>query len=467
MAKEHIYTRVKEGYFTHSEGYDTIALSKGITKEYVNKNIYPFCFYDDKANTPIYYYKYIDNPLNDLQAVTFGRNSYIHSSRNYILNNCIIICEEEELKLLDNNFEQFVEFDSYCETPKVPKILNDVSIGCYFKPYDVFMEREFIFELLSLDEFKYKYLLKQIIKCIERKETLYIKLKCNKQMYSRCAKKLIKMLFINIPKNLKRNLSYITYSSSCELKVFFHIVFLDNSVYVSNDRLCFDFVDCYNLNEYSQFLDFAYKNILCANKIILDSSFYNCDYNTYNLIFYLDKSSTKILESCETKIISSYEDLDTEQYINIVNLFFDLLVFSLKKENLIKSVAQLANRFKKQLEYENSKNLLDTINFLAMKKFITTTKTFLNIVYTYYGFSFEQHVELIKNFIYNASDFEDFIIVSSFYINYMNDLISNKMMQQIYDIVNKRLLYFEKKDLREENVNDLSVYLWTRYRSWI
>lgn len=466
MAKEHIYTRVKEGYFTHSEGYDTIALSKGITKEYINKNIYPFCFYDDNADYPIYYYKYIDNPLNNLPAVIFGRNLYIHSSRNYMLSNCIIVCDEEELKLLDTNFEQFIEFDSYCGLPKVPKLLEDISISRYFKQYDIFMERDFIFNLLLLDEFKYKYLLYNVIKCIEKKETLYIKLKCDMKVYSRYAKKLIKVLFINIPKDLKRNLSYITYSSTCKLKVFFHIVFLDKNT-DTKDNLCFDFDNCYNSNEYGQFLNFAWRNILLANKMILNSEFYSYKYNTRNLIFYLDKSSNKILEFCESKIITSYKNLELEQYLNTINLFFDLITFNFKKENLIKAVTYLADKFKEQLRYADTKELLNTINFLAMKKSITNTKSFLDIVYNYYNFSFDKNIELIKEFIYNISDFEDFVIVSSFYISYMNDLISKEMMQQIYDTVIEKLLYFEKKDLREENINDLSVYLWTRYRSWI
>lgn len=467
MAKEHIYTRVKEGYFTHSEGYDTVALSESISKEYIDKNICPFCFYDKNTDvSAIYYYKYIDSPLNNSKAVIFGRNSYIHSSRNYILSNSLIICDKDELNLLDNNFEQFIEFDSYTETPKLPKILSDFDIEYYFKQYDVFMERELIFNLFSLDEFQYKYLLKSILKCIEQKQTLYIKLKCDKIKYSRYAKKLIKILFINIPKSLKRKLSYITYCSETKLKVFFHIVFLDRDVNVPSDNLCFDFNNCYKCNKYNEFLDFAWKNILLANKMILSSEIYSYKYDVNDLLF--GKSSTEILEFCGAKIISSYKNLKLEEYINTVNLFFDLIAFKLsQRDTLIKVINYLCNKFKSQLKYNNSV-LLDTINFLAMKKFETNTDAFLSIIHNYYNFSFEQNVSLIKDSIYNLNNFEDFIIISYFYINYMNGLLDKKAMQEIYDTVNKKLLCFkEKSDLREENINGLSVYLWTRYRDWI
>lgn len=466
MAKEHIYTRAKEGYFTHSEGYDTVAVSESISKEYIDKNICPFCFYDKNTDVPaIYYYKYIDNPLNNSKAVIFGRNSYIHSARNYILSNSLIVCDEEELNLLDNNFEQFIEFDSYSEVPKFPKILDDINIKYYFKQYDVCMERELIFNLFPLDELQYKYLLKSILSCVEQKQTLYIKLKCDKIKYSRYAKKLIKILFINIPRSLKRKLSYITYCSETKLKIFFHIVFLDRDASVSSDSLCFDFNNCYKCSTYSAFLDFAWKNILLANKMILNSEIYSHDVN--NLL--CCKSSTKILEACETKIISSYKNLKLEEYISTVNLFFDLISFKLsQRDTLIKVINYLSNKFKSQLKYNNNSVLLNTMNFLAMKKFKTNTDAFLSIVYNYYNFSFEQNISLIKDSIYSSNNFEDFIIISYFYVNYLNDLLNEKLMKEIYDTVNKKLLCFkEKTDLREENINGLSVYLWTRYRDWI
>lgn len=468
MAKEHVYTRTGEGFFTHCEGYDTIALSKDLTYEYVRKNIYPLCFYEKHGNLDtmpcVYYYKYIENPEGGANGVVFGKNKYIYSSRNYIMCNSLIIYGIE-LELLNKNFENFLEFDFYSENITKPCVLEDIDISNYLKPYYVLKERDFIFNLFDMNVKKYKSLLYNIIQSIEKKQTLYIKLNCERKFCNRYAKKLIKLLFINIPSSLKKQLSYITYSPFITLKIFFHIVFLDKDTDIKNLDICsFDFCSDVDFNKDSPFLEFAWKNILLANKILLESEFYGFEYNG-NLLIELDKSVIRILELYKSKF-TKINKFSPEDYIDTLNLFFDLRVFYSKEAiNWIKSIKSIDIN---QRDLENKFVLMDMIDFLCLKKPVNNENSFALIVYNYYNLDFNKSIDYIIKKINSLNNFEDFLILSFFYLNYMKGLLNKQNLELVINNIKQKIFCFEEKtDIRKENINGLSVYLWKRYREWI
>ena len=43
--RQHIYTRERRGIFSHTEGYDTIAASKGLSESFIKEFIHPYCSY--------------------------------------------------------------------------------------------------------------------------------------------------------------------------------------------------------------------------------------------------------------------------------------------------------------------------------------------------------------------------------------------------------------------------------------
>lgn len=469
MAKEHIYTRANEGFFNHAEGYDTIALSKGLTKEYVLKNIYPFCFYkkntEDDCNLDIYYYKYIQNPNFIGDAVIFGKNSYIYSSRNYILSNSIIICDKNEIDKLDESFEQFIEFDGYSKTPSSPCILDDINICKYFKTYNVLKEKEFIFNLFSLTENDYKYLLYNIINCVEKKETFYIKLDCKKNFYSRYAKKLIKILFINIPASLKKKLSYITYSSDFNLTPFFHIAFIDNKLNIKQAQYNFDFCNKPTFNKNSCFINFALENIILSNELVLKSNLYKNNYQLDKLIIQLDNAQAQLLDEYKYRFKTISTKLSLNQYIDIINLFFDLRFFCKDSiyewANKLNTIKSNNNDLKKQIDFK------DIYDFLIMKSKQMDKKSFIKIAYEYYLLDFN-NIEFIIDKINNLNNLEDFFILAFFYINYTEGLLNQNTSNCLIDTIIKKALYLDKQaNIRKENIDGLSVYLWKRYRDWI
>ncbi|MBM3710536.1 MAG: hypothetical protein FJW61_08970, partial [Actinobacteria bacterium] len=63
LIQQQYYTRSKKGVYLNGEGYDTIAVSKNLTQNFVKEYIHPICFYeipnelelkkeDDKDNFP-------------------------------------------------------------------------------------------------------------------------------------------------------------------------------------------------------------------------------------------------------------------------------------------------------------------------------------------------------------------------------------------------------------------------------
>lgn len=478
MAKQHIYTRGNAGLFTHVEGYDTIAVSNGLTEDYVKHNIYPFCFYeknnfdDEEADiTPdVYYYKYIKSPEDNGTAVIFGKNSYIYSHRNYMLCNSIIVYGNELKKLYDN-FENFIEFDGYSIKPDNPCIIDDIIVEDYFKSYNVFMERDFIFRLLSINEKKFKCFLNNLFQCIERKETIYVKLGCERKFCSRYAKKLIKIIFINIPTSLKKRLSYITYSPTINIKIFFNIVFLDSKVNMKSAKdmgICFDFSENVEFNSKSYFLDFSWKNVIFANRMFLQSEAYKYEYSNNNILSQLDKAVIENILTCKNKFdfINKNMSISVKEYIDLLNLFFDLKFFY--KDESKKWISKI-KVIEKDLKFVNYKYILDNVDFLIMKKPNNNQTIFSNIIYMYYQLDFNDYVELITNKIKKLTDFEDFIIISFFYINYIDGLIKKEAIDIINDAINKKLNCFEEKsdNTRKEYIDGLSIYLWKRYSKWL
>lgn len=55
--EQHMYTRARRGIFRQSEGYDTIAVSAGLTNAFIKENVHPYCTYSpsrmlQKMNAP-------------------------------------------------------------------------------------------------------------------------------------------------------------------------------------------------------------------------------------------------------------------------------------------------------------------------------------------------------------------------------------------------------------------------------
>lgn len=477
MAKEHIYTRANEGFFTHAEGYDTVALSEGLTKEYIKKNIYPLCFYNkfnqDDETPDIYYYKCIHDNSN--LSIIFGRNSYIQSSRNYISCSSIIISDKQEMELLYQNFEQFIEFDGYSEIPKLPAFLDEIDISKSLKNYNFLSERDLIFALFSIKENDYKCLLYNTIKAIEAKETFYIKLNCSKHLCNRYAKKLIKLLSFSLPQALKMRLSYLTYSPDACLKPFFNLVFLDNTADSNKFKkaeLYFDFSNKPAFNKDIAFLNFAFINLIHYPSFIYKSDLYS--YPFKNLFVEFDNVKADFFKTLNLnfKKLNLKTKLDLNKYFEIVDSFFILkdlykgeaVCLASHLSNLLNSNRQnLKTEFKNLLPSE----ILNKYDSLIINCPITDKAIFSQIVYNYYFINFND-IKLIIDKLNNLSYTEDFFIISFFYLNYTDELIDNQAKEFLLSAIINKITSFESKpDIRKENINGLSVYLWQRYRNWL
>lgn len=469
MAKQHVYTRAKEGLFTHCEGYDTVAVSANLNYDYIKKNLYPLCFYDKNNldfEPDIYYYRYAKNCGKE--TVIFGKNSYIHSTRNYIACRNIVIDSAEELDFVLKNFEQLIEFDNYSNLYDRPQILKDIDLKKNIYGCETILERDFIFKILNLDILKYKYLLYSIIKSVQTQQTVYIKLNCDLKLHCRYAKKLLKVLFLNIPLNLKKKISYITYSPKTNLKLFFNIVFL-NDCTINTDGIFIDLTDSNFHVRKNKILDFCWTNIDFANMMLIKSYVYNDRvFDSENLISQLNSFTDEILKICTNRFNVSNSTKFTSQksYLDLMNLFFDLLSLNtVNSDILIKSVKRISNQ--KRVEYESEQNILDTINFLLLKK-IVNTKAFKDIVYSYYKLDFDSNIDTILNNLSSTNDFEVFTVLSYFYIKYTDGILNSNSLYKLQNSIFEKLCCFETTlDIRKENIDGLSVYLWTRYRAWI
>ncbi len=217
-------------------------------------------------------------------------------------------------------------------------------------------------------------------------------------------------------------------------------------------------------NQKSYFLDFAWKNIIFANKMFLSGSLYQHEYSSSNILTQLNKATLKELENCKYKFEPS--EVSHTEYIKLINLFFDLR--TIEKVNYINNIKVLAKKQQKQLKNYSQNDILDIVDFLLTKKLDNNKDNFIKVVNYSYGLDFNETIKFIINKINNLNNFEDFIIISFFYINYINDLLNEEVWGELFNSIIQKLFCFEThQNIRKENINDLSIYLWKRYRDWI
>jgi len=240
MAKQHLYARTEKGYFTKRPGFDTTALTQGLTENFVVKYIHPFCFYHkhnfkDNYNDilpPVYFCSEISAQDNydKYNALIFGRNIYVHGIRNSMLSHSIIVQTEEEKNYAYKNFDSFIMFDKYIQgisedeasNPKQiipeqinPEQINLEEINLKDVNYDnLYFTSQVLFEALQITAEQYMYLLYNTFISLQNNTTMYIKLDCNRKLCSEGARLLLRCLYVNIPEKLRNKLYYVTYTPS-------------------------------------------------------------------------------------------------------------------------------------------------------------------------------------------------------------------------------------------------------------
>ncbi|WP_195573730.1 glycosyltransferase [Paenibacillus sp. 1001270B_150601_E10] len=278
--EQQMYTRERRGIFRSNEGYDTIAISKGLDPNFVKKVLHPFCVYDAPAELTAagekdgsQYPESIHLYHTEQGAFILGRSIYqvqdftgLRSA--FFTHHYVVPPERSEEAVTDYRrwlhaaYADHYDVEEGTGLPQLSEIpTRQVT---QIEPVE-------LLSALKMDERMYKQLLFAIMNAATGRKKVYVALDVPIQDISKSAALLLELVYQSLPYAYRRMLGYMTYSKEPESKKGIHIMFVEKGSLRSNDRniereFTFDLVTGKTTNldielENQPYLDFAWKHL--------------------------------------------------------------------------------------------------------------------------------------------------------------------------------------------------------------
>lgn len=469
MAKQHIYARVKKGIYTKRTGFDTAAVSFGLDEAYVKENVHRFCFYrehnflDDENDImpPIYFASHLKSLDSKYETLIFGKNSYVQNYRSSFISHSIIIESLEELEQAYENFDTILNFDNYLNDMDL-KTLEDIDI-LKLNTLDLFFTRDLIFEYLGITKEIYCSILNYTILSIIKRKSLYIKLDCKRINASEMGRQLLRFIFFNVPDSLKKRLSFITYTPTLNLSNFFNIIFVDKKTPLDklNNQYIFDFTKTNTFFNKEIYLDFAWSNIIHANKIIIK---YGTHYKNIEIFLdneqYIKLLNKSVLDDTESfKNIISKNIRDEKMLLRSKSAYFFYVILLIELYNLDKISPSLFFDLKKQIfmskeSFYKNFSLNNIFDYILNLLFNKVEQSELHEEYGKLFLIYDRYEDVyssISNNINEMTNYKEFAIISYFYLSNLKNYFYDKK----YDYLNKSL--YDTIILKSNCFNEINI----------
>lgn len=278
--EQQMYTRERRGIFRTNEGYDTVAVSKGLDPNMVKKVLHPFCTYDAPAELSVsgekdgsLYPESIHLYHTEQGASVLGRSIYqaqdFTGLRSAFFTHHYVIPAERSEDVV-NGFRQWLHAD-YADHYDIEEgtelaQLRDIPV----KPAAQVQPLELLSEL-KIDERIFKQLLFALTNAATGRKKVYVALDVPIDKLSAYAARLLEVLFQSLPYAYRRMLGFMTYSKEPESKKGIHVMFVEKGSLRANDRniereYIFDLAAGRMMNvdielEHQPYLEFAWKHL--------------------------------------------------------------------------------------------------------------------------------------------------------------------------------------------------------------
>lgn len=295
MIEQQYYTRERKGIFSRTPGYDTVAKSKGLDKEFIINTLHGLCFYEapaalageediDKYPISLFCVNTEDNKMVIGQSVFAGKD-YTGQRNRYFTHNYIIPEEERERYITNperiiysSGFARKYHIEKGTELPQV----SEISIS---KNDDSFNSIEDMYLATGMNSELFINLIKASFDAAKYGKKIYIVLDSDMNKVTELAKGILKYLYRALPFAVRRKIGFITYMKEPKMKDLINIIFLcKGSIkrlttdikagYVfdlANNSFYLDEID----EEKHVFLDFVMDNI--ESREDLNEFFYKAD----------------------------------------------------------------------------------------------------------------------------------------------------------------------------------------------
>lgn len=236
MIEQQYYTRERKGVFSKTPGYDTVAKSKGLDKEFIISTLHDLCFYEAPASlageedlskypTSFFCVNTEDNKMVIGQSVFAGKD-YTGQRNRYFTHNYIITEEERDCYVV--NPDRIIYSSGFATEYDIEKgmIIPELSEIGIIKNDDYFNSIEEMFLATGINSELFINLLRACFDAAQYGKKIYIVLDSEDNKVTELAKGILKYLYRGLPFTVRRKIGFITYMKEPKMKDLINIVFM-------------------------------------------------------------------------------------------------------------------------------------------------------------------------------------------------------------------------------------------------
>ncbi|MHA0856443.1 GAP1-N2 domain-containing protein [Paenibacillus sp. CMAA1364] len=246
--QQQLYTRERRGIFRSTEGFDTIARSKGLDHSFIKKTLHPFCAYDAPAELSsrgekdanlypeaLHLYRteqgqtilgrsmYQSVDFTGLRSAFFTHNYVIPSQRSDEV-------VENYTRWLHADFVDTYDIEQGLDLPELDAVPIRVQEQSSKKDIATLLAD------LHIDEKIFKQMLFAVMTAVTSKKKVYISLDVPAEQISLYATQLLEVLYGSLPYAFRKELGFLTYSKEPQSKKGIHVMFVERGSLRIGDR---------------------------------------------------------------------------------------------------------------------------------------------------------------------------------------------------------------------------------------
>lgn len=258
MIEQQYYTRERGGVFNNVDGYDTVAISPGIKKDFIMKYLHPICHYDvpyelgqkgekseSKYPKNFVVYPAATGELIIGQAI-FKATDFTGLRSTFFMHNYILSVNERRRYIKEP--EKIFGITAFATGYDIKdgQVLPTLAGIEYDKTSRLFRDKEILFQRLKMDNDVFNVMLEAAILAVNSKRKIYIALDEPVNQMAEVAKALMYHLYTELPWSVAEKLGISTYANEVEPKKNIHITFVPHSAieepeFLKGKPIIFDF----------------------------------------------------------------------------------------------------------------------------------------------------------------------------------------------------------------------------------
>lgn len=245
--QQQMYTRGRGGVFHSTDGYDTIAISRGLDKGFIKKHLHPFCLYSSPKKLAASGIKdaslypeavtLFQPETGDLvvgQAV-FVPADFTGQRSTYFVHNYIIPPGRKEEFVRDS--AQLFQIRDFAESydAALGQVLPEIEAAAHGER-NILAEKNSLLSELGISRGQFKQLLFAVMSSIAGKKKVYISLDVPVRVYTNYALRLLELLYLFLPYAHRRRLGVMTFTSEPAGMNYIHVMFFEPGTFNYRDR---------------------------------------------------------------------------------------------------------------------------------------------------------------------------------------------------------------------------------------